>query len=307
MKLFFFFSLLFSASTFAAGNCGPDVQKFCAAVELGNGQVAKCLAGFKDNLSPACAKELNLHVNNTSKKIPCYMDYADHCADIPADAQKRDLCLLKNEGRLTPACSKDFKTRKPTLIVKNECAQDIVNLCYPQIAAQEGAINHCLIQNRTKLSKFCQVNIDTKIAGLKKSNPCFEDTMKQCPSAVKVIDIQECLEKKIPSLSQSCQKIVQHEQKKAQKNPCYKDLVRNCRANISPSEQASCLTLNDRALSSQCKHYRVQEGAKLERMVKDCEKDRLKFCSKEPMKNGRVVKCLRKNKASVSPACKVLL
>jgi hypothetical protein len=306
MKWILFFSLTVGSQAFAA-NCANDAQKFCSGVELGAGRVANCLAEFKDQLDPACAKELNLHVNNTSKKIPCYMDYADFCANIPSEPQKRDLCLLKHETRLSPVCAKDFKTKKPALIVKNECAQDIVNVCYPEVAGVEGAINHCLIKNRAKLSRFCQVNIDGKIAKLRKGNPCYDDTMKNCPNAVKVIDIQECLEKKIPTLAPTCQKVVQHEQKKALKNPCYKDLVRHCRPNISPAEQVRCLVVNNRELSSACKHFRVQESAKLEKMVKDCENDRVKFCAKEPIRDGKVVKCLRKNKASVSPACKALL
>jgi Golgi apparatus protein 1 len=306
MKLFILSFLLLTSSVFA-NHCAKDASKFCPDVDFGKGQVAKCLSDYRDQLSPACAKEMNLYDNKTAKINPCYKDLADFCADIPTDSGKVDLCLLKNESRLSPKCQTDFRSKKSRLIVNNECAQDIVNVCYPEIAGDDGAINQCLMKNREKLSKFCKVNVDTKLSLMRQTNPCVDDTLKLCPIAVRVIDIHECLEKKVSSLSSTCQAKVKSEMEKARANPCYKDLVRHCKPNISPDEQSYCLTLNDRELSSACKHHRVQESKKIESMVTNCEADRLKFCANAPMKNGMVVQCLRKNKASLSPLCKNLL
>lgn len=307
MKFFFLASFVLMANAFAKTACDADAQKFCPGVDFGKGQVAQCLVNFKDQLSSACAQEMKKFDETTSKKNPCYKDLAEFCADVPTDPAKLEICLLKNENRLSATCSKDFKQKKPKLIVKNECAQDIANVCYPEVAGPEGAINKCLFSNRAKLSKFCQTNIDLRMTKLRQGNPCFDESMKYCPKAVKVIDIQECLEKRMAALNANCQRIVQKETAKSKNNPCYKDLVRHCRPKISPEDQTRCLVINEKELSSACRQFRVNKSAKIESMVKNCEADRLKLCAKEPMQGGKVVKCLRKNKDSVSAACKALL
>jgi hypothetical protein len=36
--------------------CGPDIQKFCADVAPGNGQIAACLKSHRSDLSKDCRK-----------------------------------------------------------------------------------------------------------------------------------------------------------------------------------------------------------------------------------------------------------
>jgi len=42
-------------------------------------------------------------------------------------------------------------------------------------------------------------------------------------------------------------------------------------------------------------------------MVKNCEADRVKFCAKEPFEGGKVLACLKKFRAQLTPACSKLL
>lgn len=290
-----------------ASSCFQDGKKFCPGVDQGKGQLARCLDDFKDQLSADCAKELKEFKKKTLAKNPCFEDLIDLCSDVPAKGNRAEYCLLKNESRLSPTCSADFKQQKGKILVKNVCAQDIVNLCYNQVKSSDRAINHCLVHNREKLSSFCQKKVDVSIEKMKKGNPCFESTLKFCPDKIKRVDIQDCLEKKVSALPETCKKIVLNEKRKAQENPCYRDLVKHCVPNLSPQEQHQCLVINESVLSSSCRQFRVNEGEKIKKMAKLCEPDRIKFCKDETPKNGRILKCLRKNREKLFKECAELM
>jgi len=306
MKFFSLIAILFAFESHA-NVCANDTKKFCAGIEPGKGQIAKCLSDYQDQLSSACAKELKDFKTQTGSKNPCFEDLAEYCVDIPSEPRKLEYCLLKNVARLGSKCLNDFRPKKGNLIVKDVCAQDIVNTCYSSVSGPDGSINRCLIKNHSKLSKFCKNAMDKKISELKKNNPCFADTEKNCPTQVTFIDIQECLEKKIPTLAPECKKVVEAEKKRAEANPCYKDLRRHCKSGISPGDQHRCLTVNEKELSNACRQYRAKEDAKVKKMVEKCEADRLKLCPKAPFQDGMILKCLIENKAKVSKDCAELL
>jgi hypothetical protein len=290
-----------------ARECDQDEKKFCAGVDHGKGQLAKCLDDYQGQLSPGCAKELKEFKAKTEKVNPCYADLADFCADLPTDDRKLGYCLLKNEARLSNKCSADFKKDKPNIIVKDVCAQDIVNNCYSTLSEPEAATSRCLIRNKNKLSGFCQKIVDKKIVEMKKANPCFDETEKYCPTPSQFVDIHDCMEKKLNVLTPNCKKVVQVEIDREKKNPCYMDLRRHCKSGLSATEQHRCLTVNEKELSNSCVQFRVTEAQKLKKMVELCEKDRLMYCPKAPFQNGMVLKCLKENAAKVTPACKALL
>lgn len=306
MKIFASLLLLLSLGV-QANECAKDATKFCSGIEPGKGQLAKCLSDYQSQLSPACAKELKTFKVTTGQKNPCHEDLAEFCADIPVDERKIAYCLLRNENRLSATCSADFKKKKGNLLVKDTCAQDIVNNCYTTLSEPEAATTRCLIRNKTKLSGFCQRNVDKKIVEFKKSNPCFDETEKYCPTQVQFVDIHECMEKKLNVLTPACKKVVQDEINKDKANPCYMDLRRHCKKGISSSEQHRCLTINEKELSNSCRQFRSVEAQKLKKMVDTCESDRLKLCPKAPFQNGMVLKCLKQNITKVTPACKALL
>lgn len=290
-----------------ATSCGQDAKKFCQGIDPGKGQLARCLSDYEGQLSKACSDELKAYKRDTGAKNPCFEDLAEFCADLPSDPQNYQYCLLKNENRLGTKCSADFKKKKSTIIVKDVCAQDIANTCYSELSAPEGAVNRCLIRNKTKLSTFCKNRIDKKIADLKKRNHCFEDTEKFCPTQVKFVDIQDCLNKKLPSLAPDCKKLVENENKKMKANPCYRDLITHCKPGINAADQNRCLVVNENVISNSCKQFRANEEIKVNKMIDLCEQDRLKLCPKAPFKDGQVVKCLRQNKAKLSLGCQQLM
>lgn len=304
MKIFLFLLTLVSLDSFA-NNCAKDAQRLCGGIEPGKNQIYMCLQNYEEQLTSACKSEMKEFRQKTVSKNPCFADLADYCVDI--DPGKVDYCLLKNESRLSESCSRDFKKKKGNLIVKNQCALDVVNTCYKEVSAPEGAINKCLIRNKTKLSKFCQNNVNTMISKMKKNNPCFDDQEKFCPNQLKFVEIHECLEKKASALSPGCRDVVKKEETKVKANPCYKDLVKHCQPGISPNAQVRCLTLNDQYISSSCRQYRVVMEDKVKKMVTACEPDRLKLCPKAPLKDGMVLKCLKEKKAQLSVTCKNLI
>lgn len=299
--------LLFLSLGAQASECAQEAKKYCSGVEPGKGQLARCLSDYQDSLSPKCVAELKEFKQNTGKKNPCFEELAEFCSDLPSDPQNYEYCLLRHESKLGQKCAADFKGKKGKIITRNVCAQDIASTCYKELSGPEGAVNKCLIKNKSKLAGFCQKNIDKRIAEMRKRNPCYDDTEKFCPTQVKFIDIQECLEKKIPQLNPLCKKLVEKEKRKASANPCYKDLLRHCKQGISPSEQHRCLTVNETELSNACRQFRQKEDNKVKKMVELCEADRVKHCSKEPFQDGKVLKCLMKNKSKLSKPCAELL
>lgn len=304
----FFAALLLLLSMRSEANvCAQDSKKFCAGIEPGKGQLAKCLEDYKAQLSPACAKELQEFKAKTGSKNPCFEDLAEFCADVPTDPRKLEYCLLKNENRLSARCSTDFKKKKSNLLVRDVCAQDIANTCYSAVTGAEGGIHLCLMQNKAKLSSFCKKAVEMKTAEMKKRNPCLEESQKHCPDKVKFADIHACMVKKLAVLSPTCKKVVEREIKLEEANPCIKDLRLHCKPGLSPTEQHRCLTVNEKELSNACRQFRVQEAEKLKKMVDVCEPDRLKLCPKAPFENGMVLKCLRDNIQKVSPQCKELM
>ncbi len=306
MKYAALFTLVLSFQAFAT-ECGKDAQKYCQGVEKGKGQLARCLSDYQDSLSPACSKELKEYKINTGKKNPCFEELAEYCSDLPSDPLNYEYCLIKYEARLGARCAADFRAKKGRIITRNVCAQDIANTCYADISGPEGSVNRCLIKNKTKLSAFCQKSVDKKIADMRQRNACFDDTQKFCPTQIKFVEIQDCLAKKVASLTPGCKKLVDNEISKMKANPCYRDLITHCRPGLSPKDQGDCLTLNDNHLSNSCKQFRFVEANKVKKMEVQCEQDRLKLCKDAPFKDGAILKCLRLNKAKVSAGCASLI
>ncbi len=304
MKIFLLLLSLVPFGAFA-NNCAKDAQRLCGGIDPGKNQIYQCLTDNESQLTSACKQEMKEFRKKTQAKNPCFSDLAEFCSDV--DGGKVQFCLLKNENRLSAACAADFQRKKGPIIVNDKCALDIVNTCYKEVPGNDGSINKCLIRNKSKLSKFCQNNVNTLVAKLRKENPCFDDQEKFCSSHLRFVEIHECLEKNISTVTPACKAIVKKEESKVKSNPCYKDLVKHCKPGLSPNAQVQCLTLHDKDLSNVCRQYRSVMDDKVNKMVNACEADRSKFCAKAPMKDGMILKCLREKKAQVSVACKNLI
>jgi hypothetical protein len=306
MKFFVFLFMLLSLGS-EANDCAQDKKKFCSGIEPGKGQIAKCLSDYQEQLSAKCSAELKEFKKETGSINPCFEDLADYCSDLPLLPRRVEYCLLRNESKLSQRCSADFLKKKGHLVVKDVCAQDIAQQCYQAVSGPEAGIVRCLIKNQNNLSPFCQKTIQKKIAGMKKSNPCFEDTEKFCPQQVLFADIHECMTKKMSALNPLCKKVVQDEIDKEKTNPCYKDLRRHCKQGLSSSDQEHCLGLNEKELSNSCLQFRLVESQRLKKLVDVCEEDRIKFCPKAPFQNGMILKCLKENLTQISTSCKNLM
>ena len=217
-----------------SSECAPDAKKYCRSVSPGKGQLARCLSDYEANLTPKCQAELKSYKASTGKKNPCFEDLAEFCADLPSDPLNYEYCLLRHESRLSPKCAQDFKNKKGRIITRNVCAQDIASTCYGEISMPLGAVNHCLIRNKTKLSGFCNKSIEAMITEMKKKNPCYGDTEKLCPSLFKFLEIHDCLSKKNSLLVPACKKLVDEENARIARNPCYRDLRTHCVPGLNP-------------------------------------------------------------------------
>jgi hypothetical protein len=305
------FLLLLSLSLLAlnlwASECERDKKKFCQDVVPGKGQLARCLEQYQDQLSSGCLKEMANFKQKTAKKNPCFEDLAEYCSSIPTQGKRLEYCLLNYESKLSANCSKDFRKKKVALISKDECAQDTVNHCYSTLSGPSEGVFRCLIQNREKLKPLCKVKVDSQVAIKRKKNPCFDETQKLCPKELSLHEIHSCMKKNLTKLSLQCKKVVNEEIKRDEANPCHADLRQHCRKGISVSEQHRCLALNENHLSNSCRQFRSREAEKITKIIRACEKDRLKLCSKVAMENGKVMECLKKNISSVSNECKSLI
>jgi hypothetical protein len=290
-----------------ANPCQSDHQKYCPDVDPGKGQLMKCLDDHLPSLTPACQKEMKEFKAKTLKSNPCFTDLAEWCKDIPSIEEKVQICLLKNENRLSTTCAADFKKKKPQILKNNPCAEDTQNFCYDKLSGEDGMVARCLIKNVTKLKPTCQVKIKKQIADMKIKNPCFDDTEKHCPDMVRVFDIDTCLTKKITLLAPQCKKVIDEEIRLSKVNPCHQDIKKGCKPGLDLGGINRCLTVNEKSLSSACQSKRKDDLQKMSSRVKNCEPDRVKFCKDVPPQGGKILECLRKNKATLSPNCQKVI
>ena len=80
--------------------CHDDASKLCAGVEPGKGRMARCLAGRKNELSPACSAE----IGKMEKNHPCMNDIARLCEGVEAGGGRLNQCLKQHEAELSGQC-----------------------------------------------------------------------------------------------------------------------------------------------------------------------------------------------------------
>jgi hypothetical protein len=95
------------------GACQPDVQKFCADVQPGQGAVLECLDSHKSDLSPKCAGNMT-EVRQTLKQFSkaCESDVEKYCWDAPAGVQGLASCLKLNKDELSTGCKTAISNAK---------------------------------------------------------------------------------------------------------------------------------------------------------------------------------------------------
>lgn len=94
--------------------------------------------------------------------------------------------------------------------------------------------------------------------------------------------------------------------------PCKADAEKFCK-DVQPGEGriVKCLKEHESELSAECKakkeEVKEEIKGKVEEVKEACAEDAKKFCADEKPGKGRIIKCLKKNEASVSEACKETL
>lgn len=299
-------TLLLSLNAYA-NDCAQDQQEFCGDVEPGKGRMMTCLSEHASELSGKCKRALEAFKSKTKAANPCFEDLAEFCSEMPPGRDRLSLCLLKNESRLSESCRKDFLTKKDKFLASEVCAQDLLDKCYGDLSKEEGMATRCLIKNQGKLQARCEVAMKSKVQQMRAKLPCFDDTEKFCPGTVNRGEIDACLEKKLPSLSKFCQGYIKREMAIAKKDPCYPQVKKFCRPGLSRAKHLECLDNHESELTSACKERHAKLKDKVKTIQETCEPDRAKYCASEPHAKGKILKCLRKNKAKISKACAALL
>jgi hypothetical protein len=100
------------AVTTLANDCGPDIKKFCAGLNLGNGAIANCLAKNAAKISPKCTSSFNAVAGSIGQRREaqtayfnvCKGDIARHCRGIKGDGYQLS-CLIKTQKIVSGECN----------------------------------------------------------------------------------------------------------------------------------------------------------------------------------------------------------
>jgi hypothetical protein len=100
------------AGALLARSCGPDIEKFCAKVNLGGGAIQNCLARHEAQINPQCVTDYRMAVASLTARaaaqaaVPqlCQQDAAQYCQGVkPGDAHVIS-CLDKAKRVVSAAC-----------------------------------------------------------------------------------------------------------------------------------------------------------------------------------------------------------
>ena len=292
--------LLIPVTSYAL-KCGSDRKKFCPTAEKGKPELITCLMQNETKLDTQCRASL-ARLKEKQKSNPCNVDISKHCSNVHLKDQALMVCLLKNEAALSPTCAADFKKKKVTFDAKEPCAQDLISKCYAEVQLGGAQSRRCLFKNKGKLAARCESTIAAQMQKMRSKNPCFDDTEKLCPTIVMPGEIDTCLINKISALTPACKTKMDLEAKASAQDPCRRDIRTYCKPG-KPKELLACLNDNASKLSRACANFRDGQKSKIQKMQKDCEADRRKFCMKIQPTGGQILQCLRRSKALVTPAC----
>lgn len=306
MRALLFLSF-FLAQTAMAGVCDSDAKRLCPEIKPGKGGLTLCLIKHKDDLSPACRKEVLTPLSSKDHGNPCHQNLVDFCSEMPLSGEKLTYCLLKHEAKLDRDCAKDFQKRKAEFAKNNVCAGDIVEHCYSEVKGHDIHLARCLDSKKEKLTKACGAEVKKLSEKLRKENSCFDDIAKHCPKEVNPEKIQLCLEKNSAKVSSACQDAVKKQKARAQSHPCAKDLDRLCKTAIGAANKRKCLRTYQSKLSKECTAYQSQRQEKITKLIKNCDGDRRRLCQGISQKIPKIIRCLEQNEAKLSPNCKASL
>jgi hypothetical protein len=140
---------------------------------------------------------------------------------------------------------------------------------------------------------------------LAQAHPCFADAQKLCagvkPGHGAVV---ACLKSHKDQVSSLC--IAKMTEFEEQAESCKADVEKFCPGSAPGPERASCMREHKDQVSPECRELftrlreRRQEGHEAKAA---CQPDLEKFCEGVRPGEGRIIACLQKHQADLSPAC----
>lgn len=100
------------AGALIAKSCGPSIEKFCAKVNLGNGQIQQCLGQHRDQVPSQCFADYDAVVASITKRVAAQQSTSKVCANSvrqycpgvqPGDANLLD-CLQASSKVVAASC-----------------------------------------------------------------------------------------------------------------------------------------------------------------------------------------------------------
>ena len=95
-------------------SCEEDAEKFCQAVQPGQGKIARCLRMHGPDLSASCKKDLeqmqgrvdDARDNAERIQAACAQDEQKLCPEVDLGGGKMAKCLREHEKQLSAGCSR---------------------------------------------------------------------------------------------------------------------------------------------------------------------------------------------------------
>ena len=101
-----------------AEGCGPEIDKFCSGVTLGEGRLAACFYAYEDQLSNLCNYTL-FEIGNQIEAAAIVLDYfvdacgndiVNLCSDVEVGDGRIMDCLTSQSTELSVSCSSAIVT-----------------------------------------------------------------------------------------------------------------------------------------------------------------------------------------------------
>jgi hypothetical protein len=84
--------------------CQGDVAKLCPGVAPGTGQLARCLAGNREQVSSACRSQIAATTEVRGAIGACMSDVTSHCAGIMPGGGRIVACLIAKNDVISTGC-----------------------------------------------------------------------------------------------------------------------------------------------------------------------------------------------------------